>query len=159
MAELIHIDGLSINGPIIPVTLQPIEEFILQVRKQREGVPDKVKARALIDTGARVSALTYKIVDDLGLKPIGAEYLCTVYPEGMLCNKYFLKLTILNHRVSIEMAFFGVPDMLPEFDCLLGRDFLGDCVFNYKGVDSAFSLDCFHNQPLRIRQRRGTHKG
>ncbi len=133
---------LEEKGPVIEVLLQPIPELVKALKQSRIKALKEIRVNALIDTGAQGSAIPEDIASELGLNIVGFTPVETVLGFTVRLPLYAVRLSIHNHEVDEKWVLIGVPALYGDHGCLLGRDFLKFCKFNYDGPDRSFSLDC-----------------
>ena len=120
---------------------------------------DRLRARALIDTGATHCSITDEIATKLNLKPVGRHKVGTAgYP--LECNQYIILLGIpvkeitgtekthdketneekvMEQGVMYYKMHMARVSSLPKqeedrgFDVIIGMDFLGKMMFQYSG--------------------------
>lgn len=95
--------------------------------------PDVSKFQGLWDTGASGTVITKKVVDALGLKPIGKAKINHANGSSIV-NKYVINLFLPN---QVAFKFIQVTEgILSGFDVLIGMDIMnrGDfAISNYNG--------------------------
>ena len=144
--ESIKAPYLREEGPIIPITLKPIPEYISALR-DRGDIPKELIVKALIDTGASFSAVAESVAGiTMGLLPTGAVEVWTIIPGHQYLPVYPIQLVMPDYGVETVMDFIGVPEMFPNVGVILGRDFLEKCIFNYDGIGTSFTLRCLFNK-------------
>ncbi len=102
----------------------------------------------LIDTGATSSAVSKRIVKDLGLVVVGAGKIRTPGSDtAAVTLKYRVGVgieTLAGHskqkNVTIEDAVVYGNLNLGDIECLLGRDILRDAILVYNGPTQSFTL-------------------
>ena len=135
-------NDLQRRGPMVDILLaipQSLEDVLVQEGKP---VPKSIVLRALIDTGAGITAIRQGLIAPLGLQPIGSVMMLTAGAPAA-CGTYNVKLIVpfdtlaYNFAVSVvEMPLTGQPGL----DCLIGRDVLERAIFTYSGADNRFTL-------------------
>jgi hypothetical protein len=111
-------------------------------------VPQRVPARALLDTGASISLIDPKIPQLLGLSPTGTASILTASTghTPFTCNEYDVSITLPHGEDGIELLFEYVPVAESTFhpaegcDVIIGRNILADCLLVYDGKARTF---CF----------------
>lgn len=113
-------------------------QIILNVGVQDDaGKNEPLGYRALIDTGAQSSAISTKVVSELGLEPIGWREIFGVHGPKET-SEYVVKLAltiteIIGERAPAQQTFTRLKDRSRvtelnieshNFDVLLGMDFL-----------------------------------
>lgn len=142
-----------LTAPI--VTAGAVVEILLGVPQARREmllkhglpVPPRLSLRALIDTGASITATSARHPSQLGLGPIGELSIYTPStphhsPHRCECFAVSLSLACAEaemHFPAFEVAAceFGHADGV---EMVLGRDFLRHCLLVYAGTSDSFSL-------------------
>ena len=130
--------GLLIGGPVLSASITVPDV----VTKTRGGKHQEIKVNALIDTGASFTCVTARVINDLGLRPIGDAIFGGAYGQPKKRYLYCISFTF-------EGSGFQIPDVLVSegdlhgspFDMLVGRDVLQLCLFSYDGHLGKFTLD------------------
>jgi len=109
------------------------------------SVPTPITVSALIDTGASLSVIQQGLPKQLGLHPVGVQYINTASSENIACSQYALQLILqatggIQIPVSFAALFTEAPLKGQNIHCLLGRDFLAHCVLVYTGPTNSFVL-------------------
>ena len=115
------------------------------VCKAVEVTPNMVTPRvyqtdnAMWDTGATCCLISQKLVDELGLKPIGTSEIsqATVTEES---NVYLVHVGLPNGQVVLNVEALGTPGN--DYDFVIGMDIIGqgDFAFTNKDGRSVFSF-------------------
>jgi predicted aspartyl protease len=103
-----QLPNLQALGPLVDMRVwigTPVEEAI---RKTGGKVPDPATAKGIIDTGATGSVIQPALVQQLGLKPIGAVSISTPSSENVLCYQYSIRL-IFPNNVIVEAIAIEAP--------------------------------------------------
>lgn len=112
-----------------------------------QTVPNVVRVRALIDTGASCTCVDPSALRSLGLTPTGSVPVNTPTTGATPLNRdqYDISLQIphpqlyplLRNTIAVvEAELF----LIQGFHVLIGRDVLGDCVLVYHGDAEFYSL-------------------
>jgi hypothetical protein len=118
------------------------------LRKHGFAIPTPVPVRALIDTGASLSAFTPRVFDALDLRPL--DQIAVLTPSTKPDVPHIADW----HQVSLSLVADGRECSFPDIhvmsaDCwlesegmeaLIGRDILDRCFFQYFGLDRRFTL-------------------
>ena len=94
----------------------------------------------LWDTGASKSSITQRVVDDLGLIPMGNANICTA--NGIVTvNTYFVDIGLPN-RIVIPNVLVSCADLGEDIDMLIGMDIirLGDFSITNMNNRTTFSF-------------------
>ena len=100
---------LQRDGPWVDVHFLVPEYLENELRTEGKPIPDPIKVRALIDTGASAGAIKENIPKELNLNPIGVEKINTPSCKGVECYRYFLRMAIPSHQIYYEGVFTAVP--------------------------------------------------
>jgi predicted aspartyl protease len=116
------------------------EVNVTAVRDKDQPESKKVTAIAIWDTGATATTISKRIVDELGLKPIGMQTLHT--PNGS-CDRYTYLVDIIlpNHVIVPSLIVTGTEVF--DADMLIGMDIisLGDLsITNFKKTTFSFQI-------------------
>lgn len=125
-------------GPIIPafITIPDV------VAKARGGTRPVIKVNALLDTGARSTCITTKVVHHLGLKSIGNCISGGAYGPPQQCNLYSISFTFEGSSFQVSGIQVSDADLHgAPFDMLVGRDVLAACHLTYDGYTGQFTLE------------------
>lgn len=132
--------NLQMEGPVVEVQFLLPKELEARYLAENKPLPEPVKVRALIDTGATNCAVQEDIPQKLGLQPIDTKTIST--PSGDIkCYLYFMRMLIPTHNIITEGAFTAVPGLVVQhLHCLLGRDLLAHGELLYQGKLNQFIL-------------------
>lgn len=133
--------GMRIEGPVLPVEISVPTPLAAHLERQGLQVPTPAVGRALIDTGASVSAVDETVISNLQVSPVRVA---TVHTPGGLSQQ---------NVYPARFAFPGTP--LPAIDfnavlgsilkpqgiiALLGRDVLTHFMLIYNGPGGYITL-------------------
>ncbi len=122
----------------IGISVTSIVRDILKIAN--ENIPSHIKVTALIDTGAGISAVDKKIIDELNLYPHDYEYIFTPFDGVRRYRKYDASFKFTNN-VAIETSVIPMNEYNSYIKCYIGRDVLKMCKFVYNGKKNIFSID------------------
>jgi predicted aspartyl protease len=135
------------DGPAIDLAVSVGRTWAARLVAQGVSVPSPVTVRSLIDTGADISAVHPRILQQLGCRPTAAV---RIRRPGMTRN--FLVASLYDAEVAIDgttrgsqwisMTVIGVAPSTPTVLALIGRDALVQCTFFYNGPRSELTLSC-----------------
>jgi hypothetical protein len=133
-------------GPILPVYVGVSPERASILTENQRTIPDPVRGLHLVDSGASVTAIDYRIIQQLGLPASGMAEIATPSTggEGHLCPQYEVMFSITNTKgswfhvytlqvIEIDIAGQGIMG-------LIGRDILSLTNFIYNGEAGIFTL-------------------
>jgi hypothetical protein len=132
-------DDLELDGPVIEVSLLPVQLAREAMVADGGTIPPPVKARALIDTGAQGSAVKEGLLAGMGLHPVGVTPVVTPTDHDKLCPVYTVDLA-LSPVSRVDINVIEVELHGESIDMLLGRDVLRDALFFYQGPSHQFTL-------------------
>lgn len=105
------------------------------------GQPQQyIDLRAMIDTGASLTAIRDDIPGILGLNPVGVVLITTPTSTGVQCYQYLVNLVFPNNTHIPNFTVTAVPLRGQNVSCLIGRDILGQGVLVYNGYMNQFTL-------------------
>lgn len=110
------------------------------VRDKSKHINSNKKWRGLWDTGASKSSIDKRVVDELGLIPIGKGMISTA--NGVVSvNTYFINLTLPNH-VTVKNVLVTGADLGNNIDILIGMDIIrhGDFSITNMNNSTTFSF-------------------
>lgn len=110
------------------------------IRNENMSIDINKKWRGLWDTGASKSSIDKRVVNELGLTPIGKEMISTA--NGVISvNTYFVNLTLPNH-VTIKNVLVTCADLGNDIDILIGMDIIrhGDFSITNTNNSTTFSF-------------------
>lgn len=110
------------------------------IRDQNKSIDTNKKWRGLWDTGASKSSIDKRVVDELGLIPVGKGTISTA--NGMVSvNTYFVNLTLPNH-VTVKDVLVTCADLGNDIDVLIGMDIIrhGDFSITNTNQSTTFSF-------------------
>jgi hypothetical protein len=128
-------------GPwvLVGVALHPRQAALL------DAPPEPVKGKALIDTGASISAIDRNVAERLGLQPINRVPIRACGDAAPFWAPTYLVLFTFAARDLEDrtVAVVGLPLSRKQGDevALIGRDLLRTARFSYDGPAGGFSLD------------------
>ncbi len=107
-----------------------------------KAIPSPHTGPALIDTGASGSAVDEKIIQALGIQPVGQCSLSTPSQSKGVASVYQVRISF-PQAVSFgsgDLAVIGC-DLAPQgIIALIGRDILSRCVLIFNGPAAMFTL-------------------
>lgn len=133
-------DGAAID---VSVAVGPVYREQLAIRRETPPLP--VTIRAMIDTGADITAIHPMILEQFGGRPIGAARIHRAgpgnhYELASLCEVHFTIGGVGPGAVWIPVNAVGVAPSTPSVLALIGRDILAHCTLFYKGPRGDLTL-------------------
>ena len=133
-------EHLRTSGPIMPILVGIPDSVAQAFRAQGQTPPPPAELNALVDTGASITAIRVDVAARLGLPPTGSVGLAGVGGTS--------QQTLFGSKVSFPenglvfdaVALVGSPQQFPDFDVLIGRNFLCSMILTYDGPRGGFSL-------------------
>jgi predicted aspartyl protease len=139
---------LSLGGPELTaaVLVSTAREQMLQQLGQPTPPPQMI--RALIDTGASISAVEPSVFTALGLTPTGEIEIHTPSTGGIAVKTptYDVRVGIPSarpgdlHFISDTVQIIASSLAVQGIQALIGRDILSHCTMFYNGADGFFTL-------------------
>jgi len=122
---------LKSNGGLLRVLSTPVEFSLPSVKTSR------VKFLGIWDTGATSTVITQKVVDTLGLKPIGIAFVNTASEHNVQTFEYLVDVYLYDGKVCVQNVRVTLGNISGGADCLIGMDIitLGDfAITNVNGI-------------------------
>lgn len=110
------------------------------IRDKNKSIDINKKWRGLWDTGESKSSVDKRVVDELGLIPVGKGTISTA--NGVVSvNTYFVNLTLPN-RVTVRDVLVTCADLGNDIDVLIGMDIIrhGDFSITNTNRSTTFSF-------------------
>jgi len=125
---------LKLHGPRLPVEIGiPILDLGKATLDSRHVGPRFTTTHALIDTGAQRTVISPQVVQRVGLSKIDETTLLIVGGQRR-ADVYAASLQFPHSGFrAIEVIEVSCCELLPLFQCLLGRDVLSRWIFTYDG--------------------------
>ena len=141
---------LVMLGPVISIHVEVMPELAEALRDAGRSVPPPFEGKALIDTGASVSAIDLRVVGELGLREIGTIPLRGIgHDETHDAPAYLCMLSVLGHPYipiyTEPVAGVRLPAKTGDQVALVGRDFLRRLTMNYDGPGGRYELGVAHD--------------
>jgi len=136
------------EGGLVTVSLGWSRARVRKLRREHRRVPARLEAIALLDTGAEVTCLDSRLIEELEL-PFDGVVLAKAPALGdvTFSAKYAASLTIIHtsgrtddHLVINDIAILELPLDLIGYQAVIGRDVLSRCLFLYNGIGERFAL-------------------
>lgn len=132
-------------GPILQVSVSLHQTLAALYTSQQIPLPPPITGTALIDTGAKKSAVHAPIMKTLGVNPIGV-IMCLTAAGPVPQNLYPAHFTFLANNLEIDVASVTGSDLTgqtingQQLIALIGRDVLSMGTFIYNGSLGTFSF-------------------
>lgn len=137
----VHPVPLMVDGPQLDVEVEVPDALKTVLTQQGKPVPRPVTGKALIDTGASITAVEDSIIKSLGVQPVGVATVFT--PSGSAQqNLYPVKFVF----PGIDFPPLNAPRAIGSqlrnqgVIALIGRDSLPNLLFVYNGPIGAITL-------------------
>ena len=127
------------SGPVFDLNIGISTLLEEKLKKEGKAIPPAVKVKALIDTGATVTAISDKLARTLQLEPIGVQKVNTPSSENVECGVYHVRL-YFPENVGLESNVLATPLKGQDIACLIGRNVLAHSVLVYIGRENQFTL-------------------
>jgi predicted aspartyl protease len=103
--------------------------------------PLAIVVTALIDTGAAATIINPQVVEELDLRPIGADsVLSATSTVAHDCAAYVVDLNFPEGVTVSDTRVICLPLVRQNIQCLIGRDILERCVLVYIGHLNQYTL-------------------
>ena len=135
----------SQGDPILDLWVTVSAPYAEALKKDGKPVPNPIRVRLLVDTGAKSTCLDPWIFKALSLSPNGSTLIQTPSTQSVPfpCNTYDVSLTIMHstsHLFRSSLRVVEADFASQGIDGLLGRDVLSDCLVIYDGPGQSFTL-------------------
>ena len=130
------------GGPTIDMEIGIPAVLAAAYGQSGQPVPSPHVGRALIDTGASGSAVDERIIQALGIQPVGQCSLATPSQATGVASLYRVKVSFPQTTFSgaAEWTVIGCELASQGISALIGRDILASCVLIYNGPARTFTL-------------------
>ena len=139
--------SLAEDGPILELSIAVGRARRYVLTRFGLPVPEPIRVRALIDTGATFSCLDVSVFNRLDISSKGTVPVLTptTGATNQLLNRYDVNLELFsapNQRLFLfeDFPVLEAPLAAQGIQGLIGRDVLSRCVFIYDGNANNFSL-------------------
>ncbi len=133
--------NLAVNGALVQVHFGLYPTHAQAMQAEKKAVPSPVPARALVDTGAGLTAIKQGLLAPLGIQPVGVVPMSSATHANIMCLQY--AVTMHFPAAVVNMAYWGtVVEMSIPFgvDCLIGRDVLSHGILVYSGITKSWTF-------------------
>ena len=142
------IEELHRIGPIVKVEIRIPQSLQRRLAETGQPIPPPIFGIAVIDTGASITGVEEKVLNNLKIQPIGRVNLHTpsgptttyLYPVGLTLNPGSSNPLNFDFGAMASVSLGQLPVPGGQLIALLGRDFLSRCVFIYHGPQARFTL-------------------
>jgi hypothetical protein len=134
------------SGPLLEIICGVSKPRAEALAKAGRPIPNPVPARALIDTGASITALDSTILKALGAVCKGTVPLHTPSTQSgspHVANQFDVSLVLVHPLLTRTWRALPVIESALAHQgilALIGRDILGFCLMTYDGQAGTFSL-------------------
>jgi hypothetical protein len=136
-------DLLAKDGPIVDLEIAVPNILRDYLVKNNKNIPEVVKGKGLIDTGAAVSCIDDSIATKLNVKPTGVARGHGMSGESIR-NLYSVQISIVaapQQKWTFESTrIMGVEIEKQGLIALIGRDFLRNGIMIYSGFSGIVDL-------------------
>ncbi len=139
--QQLHPGPLMAEGPTLQVEVHVPDALATILSQQGSPVPAPVAGKALIDTGASITAVDDTVIRSLGVQPVGIATVHT--PSGSTQqNLYPVKFIFPGSGLPQLNAPQAIgSDLRPQgIIALIGRSALGGAIFVYNGPVGVVTL-------------------
>lgn len=139
---------ISPQGPIVDAGIMVGSARQQALEAANQVVPAPQMIRALIDTGAAISAVDPTVLKALSLSQTGEAEIHTPSTKGVAVTTptYDVKIAILAgrtgdlHFISETIQVTATDLLVHGFQALIGTDILKSCILQYNGADGLFTV-------------------
>src|SRR5579863_126674 len=139
---------ISAQGPIVDAGIMVGSARQQALEAAGLAVPAPQMIRALIDTGAAISAVDPTVLKTLGLSQTGEAEIHTPSTKGVAVTTptYDVKIAINAsrpgdlHFISETIQVTATDLSVHGFHALIGTDILKSCILHYNGADGMFTV-------------------
>ena len=136
---------ISPGGPIVDLLVGVSIPRAEALQRADQAVPNAVRIRGLVDTGASGTCVDPSCIRALDLSPTGQTAIHTpsTGETAHICSQYDISLVLLHPRLKFTIQALPVIEAslsLQGIQALLGRDVLARCLFVYDGAAGIFTL-------------------
>ncbi|HXT57050.1 MAG TPA: aspartyl protease family protein [Pirellulales bacterium] len=135
------------EGPLVECAVGVSESRRAALEAVNQAVPSFMRIRALIDTGASMTAVDPSVIEHLQLVPTGSGQIHTASSGDIphACYQYDVALAIFMdspevHVVSMTIPVMEIPLAQAGFQALIGRDVLSYGIMFYSGDRAQLTL-------------------
>ena len=137
--------SLSAGGPILDLAIGVSRPRSQALQKANQPVPNPVRIRGLIDTGASGTCVDPVCLASLGLGPTGQVQIHTPSTGStpQLRNQYDVSIILIHPNLVLqihEQPAIASTLQTQGIQALIGRDVLARCLFVYDGAMNLFML-------------------
>lgn len=134
-------ENLHLIGPMLKVQVS-ISNALMDIYL-RNGilVPSPISLNGLIDTGATYSLIKEGKIDGLKLNPVGVQQVIGVGDiKATMYPMYRIGLSIFGVEYYDTTVTVTPLHLTYNTECLIGRDILRHCIFEYNGPGGSFTI-------------------
>ncbi len=136
--QLVNLEAV---GPVMEVFVAPSRALTQALRSVGAAIPQPVKVTAMVDTGATGTVVTNRVIQALGLSPVGQASMQTPSTTQPVPVYRYQADIVLPNRVNISNVFvLAAPMQGQHIECLIGRDVLSLGVLVYIGYLNQFTM-------------------
>jgi len=126
-------------GLVVDISVSPGSASISDVPARKTKRSTTCSGQAILDTGTTRTVIDRKIVDELGMTPVGVLRLtCVGVQEPIVSDAYLIAVTLPNFGRPIQTLAAATDLQLHGFDCVFGLDLLGNGELNLNGPNKTF---------------------
>jgi len=140
---------LQINaggGPVITVFVGVSHPRAVALQAAGQDIPASIEISALVDTGASCTFVDPAIVSALSITPTGSARVNTASSGATPHDTYQYDVALVIPAARQPLVIQTLPVVACElrpnqnFDALIGKDVLNQCLFIYNGAMGIFTL-------------------
>lgn len=138
--ELPANQALAQRGPVVSVSLRPLEEQCRAMAERGEAITAAVDGLALIDTGATHTCVDEAAAGRAGLNPIDHATISSATHSAHRVNVFAGEIEVAGLGRNRLPRAMGATLESQGLLAIIGRDALGSAVFIYNGPSGSFSI-------------------
>ena len=138
---------ISSDGPLIDVNINASIERLRALQDSGQPVPNAIKVKGLIDTGASTTCIDTSVVEALRLETKGDVPVITPSTGDQPINVDYYDITLLIFASMDQPPLLNTTLLVAElpiqnqgFQTIIGRDMLSQCVLIYNGATNEYTL-------------------
>jgi hypothetical protein len=133
-------------GPLIPVTVS-LPGALAELRSKTEpDIPEPIRGRAILDTGAFATAIDMKVfsrlsipaIDHLPINSVSGHLMSLIFPANISFPELGIPKLEMERVIGCELGWRGEQD--DDLLMLMGRDLLKKFLVVYDGVHGELLL-------------------
>ena len=132
---------LAPNGPALPIEISIPDSYVDLLQIASIPIPSPLSGSALIDTGARFTAVDINVLQQLGIDPVSTIEVIT--PSGReIQGIYMVRIGFVGTSIPPFQPWWVTGSQLQAFGhiALIGRDILNQSLMVYDGKHGMWTI-------------------